>query len=167
MRGITDVEPAMSAFDPKRTLLSLPWPQRNPLRVVHVPNTVETLNQACDLFVLWDVRVALRNFVLDLDSTANGLNDTGKLGDDAVAGAAEDVTAMGGDRFLHHGTVRAHSSCGSFFVKLRKMAVLLHIGGENRSKPTFHGTFNGRAPQEPAPKEKAYILYITGRPEAR
>ena len=90
-------------------------------------------------FVLGNGRVALRNLVLDLDSAANGLNDAGELGDDAVPCAAEDVTAMGGDRLLHHSTVHAQGSCGGFFVKLRKVAVPLHIGSENRSKPTLHG----------------------------
>ena len=89
--------------------------------------------------VLGDGRVALRNLVLYLDTAANRLDDAGELSDDAVPCAAEDVTAMGGDRLLHHSTVHAQSSRGSFFVKLRKMAVTLYIGRENRSKPTLHG----------------------------
>ena len=89
--------------------------------------------------VLGDGRVALGNLVLYLDTAANGLDDAGELSDDAVPCAAEDVTAMLGDRLFHHSTVRAHGSCGGFFVKLRKVAVPLHIGSENRSKPTLHG----------------------------
>lgn len=83
--------------------------------------------------------VAIRNLVLYLDGTANGLNDAGELSDDSVSCTAEDVTPMRGDRLLHHSTVQAQSSCGGLFVKLRKAAVPLHIGSENRSKPTLHG----------------------------
>ena len=56
--------------------------------------------------ILGDGLVALRNLVLDLDTAANGLNDAGKLCDDAVPCAAEDATAMGGDRTPppQHGT---------------------------------------------------------------
>ena len=90
-------------------------------------------------FVLGDGRVALRNLVLYLDTAANGLDDAGELGDDAVPCAAEDVTADARRSPFspQHGTNQ--SSCGGFFVKLRKVAVPLHIGGENRSKPTLHG----------------------------
>ena len=94
--------------------------------------------------VLGDGRVAFGNLVLDLESAANGLNDAGELGDEAVPRAAEDMTVMGGDRLLHHSAVHAQGGRGGFFVKLREAAVTLHIGSENRSKPTFHG----RAPQE-------------------
>ena len=81
--------------------------------------------------ILGDGLVALRNLVLDLDTAANGLNDAGELCDDAVPCAAEDVTAMGGDKLLQHSTVHAQSNCGSFFIKLRKVAITLHIGREN------------------------------------
>ena len=89
--------------------------------------------------VLGDGGVALRDLVLYLYSAANGLNNAGELSDEAVPCAAEDVTAMSEDRLLHHSTVHAQSSCGGFFVKLRKVAVPLYIGSENCSKPTFHG----------------------------
>ena len=68
--------------------------------------------------ILGDGRIALGNLVLYLDTASNGLNDAGELRDDAVPCAAEDVTAMGGDRLLHHSTVHAQGSCGGFFVKL-------------------------------------------------
>ena len=90
-------------------------------------------------FVIGDRRIALRNLVLNLDRASNSFNDAGELCDDAVPCAAEDVTAMGGDKLLHHSTVHAQGSRGGFFVKLRKMAVPLHIGSENCSKPTLHG----------------------------
>ena len=53
--------------------------------------------------------------------------------------AAEDVTLMGGDRLLHHSAVHAQSHRGGFFVALRVLTIRLHIGSENRSKPTLHG----------------------------
>ena len=89
--------------------------------------------------VLRDGGIALRNLALDLYRAANGLDDAGELRDDTVPCAAEDVTAMRGDRFLHHSTVRAQSNCGGLFVELREAAIPHHIGSEDRSKPTFHG----------------------------
>ena len=93
----------------------------------------------CICSLLGNRRVALRNLVLNLDRASNSLNDAGELGDDAVPCAAEDVTVMRGDQLLHHSAVHAQSSCGGFFVKLRKVAIPLHIGSENCSEPTFHG----------------------------
>src|SRR6476620_2088567 len=68
--------------------------------------------------ILRDGRIALGNLVLYLDAASNGLNDAWELRDDAVPCAAEDMTAMGGDRLLDHSTVHAEGSCGGFFVKL-------------------------------------------------
>ena len=103
----------------------------------HVPEV--DADAELHLSVLGDRSVALRNLVLDLDGAANGLDDAGELGDDAVPCAAEDVTAMGGDRLLHHSAIHAQSGCGGLFVKLCMVAIPLHIGSENRSKPTLHG----------------------------
>ena len=97
----------------------------------HIPEV--NADAELHLSVLGDGIVTLRNLVLDFDSAANGLNDAGELCDDAVPCAAEDVTAMRGDRLLHHSTVHAQSSCGGFFIKLRKTAIPLHIGSENCS----------------------------------
>ena len=91
------------------------------------------------LLLLGNGRVALRNLVLNLDRASNSFNDAGELGNDAVSCAAEDVTFMRCDRLFHHGAVHAQSSCGAFFVKLREVAIPLHIGSENCSEPTFHG----------------------------
>ena len=102
----------------------------------HIPQV--DANAELHSSVLGDRRVALRDLVLYFDSTANGLNDTGELSDDAVPCAAEDVTAMGGDRLLHHGTVHAQGSRGGFFVTLCEAAVACHIGSEYRSEPTLH-----------------------------
>ena len=84
-------------------------------------------------------RVALRNLVLNLDGAANCLDDARKFGDDAVTRAAEDMTAMSGDRLLDHSAIHAQSARGGLFVNLCMVAISLHIGSENRSKPTFHG----------------------------
>ena len=91
------------------------------------------------LFVFGNGGVALGDFVLDLDGAANGLDDAGKLGNNAVSRAAENVAVMRGDRFLDHGTVHAQSNGGGFFVTLGMPAIAHDIGSEYRSKPTFHG----------------------------
>src|SRR5262245_36401954 len=44
--------------------------------------------------VVWDRLIAFRDLVLNLDGAANGLDDAGELGDDAVACAAEDTPLM-------------------------------------------------------------------------
>ena len=78
------------------------------VKIVLFGNHIAEVNANAKLhsFVLGDGGVALRNLVLYLDSAANGLNDAGKLGDDAVPCAAEDVTVMGGDQTPppQHGT---------------------------------------------------------------
>ena len=91
------------------------------------------------LLLLRNRSIALRNLVLDLDGAADRLDDAGELGDDAVPRAAEDVTVMRGDRLLHHGAVHAQSGCGGLFIKFGMAAIPLHIGSENRGKPTLHG----------------------------
>ena len=67
------------------------------VKIVLLGNHIARINANAELHpsVLGDGRVALRNFALYLDSAANGLDDAGKLGDDAVPCAAEDVTVMG------------------------------------------------------------------------
>ena len=89
-------------------------------------------------FVLGDRRVALSYLVLDLYGTANGLDDAGELGDEAVSGAAEDVTAVRGDRLLGYGTALAQGDRGAFFVALGMAGVPHHIGCENCGEPALH-----------------------------
>src|SRR4029077_740615 len=115
-------------------------------------------------FVLGDGNVALGNLVLDLDSAANGFDDARELGDEAVACAAEDATLMSGDRLLHHSTVHAQIGRGGLFVPLCKAAIALHIGSENRSKPTFHGERNSNEQRQ---MENTHIWYIRCAREAR
>ena len=76
---------------------------------------------------------------MDLDCAANCLDNAWEFRDDSVPGAAEDVTLVRRDRFIDHGAVHAQSGGGAFFVTLREMAAALHIGSEDRSKPTLHG----------------------------
>ena len=91
------------------------------------------------LLFLGNRSVALRNLVLNLDGAANGLDDAGELSNNAVACAAENVSAVGGDRLLDHSAIHAQGGSGGLFVNLCMVAISLHIGSENRSKPTFHG----------------------------
>ena len=77
--------------------------------------------------------------MLDLDSTANCLNDTWKFGDDAIASLAEDTAAMCGDCKLQDTAIRTQRLRGDLVVELRKVTVPSHIRSENRSKSTFHG----------------------------
>src|SRR6476646_5826893 len=49
--------------------------------------------------------VAHPDLVLDLGGAANGLDDTGELGNDAVPRTGEDVTLMRCNRLLHHRTI--------------------------------------------------------------
>ena len=110
------------------------------VEVVVLGNHVTQIDADAELhlFVLRDGGFVLGNLVLDLDSASNGFDDTGELGDEAVARATEDATLMRGDRLLHHGTVHAQIGRGGLFVPLCKAAIAHHIGSENCSKPTFH-----------------------------
>src|SRR5262245_12308021 len=68
--------------------------------------------------VVWDGLIAFRDLVLNFDSAANGLDDAGELGDDAVACAAEDTPLVCGDRLFDHCAVHAKSGRRNFFVGL-------------------------------------------------
>jgi hypothetical protein len=63
----------------------------------------------------------------------------GELGDDAVACAAEDVTAMDCDQLFHYSAIHAQSGGVGFFVPLCKAAIPLYISSKNCRKPKLHG----------------------------
>ena len=55
--------------------------------------------------VFGQVGVALGDLVLNLGGAANGLDDAGEFGDDAVARPAQRVTAMRGNRLFDNSGV--------------------------------------------------------------
>ena len=73
----------------------------------HIPEI--HANAELHSLVLRDGDIAFLDFVLNLDSAANGLNNARELGDDAVSCCAEDVALMGGDQLLHNSAVHAQS----------------------------------------------------------
>jgi hypothetical protein len=77
--------------------------------------------------------------VLDLDSAAKRLYDAREFRDDAVPSAAEDVPPMRRYRLINHRAVHPQSGGRAFFAKLSEVAITLHIGCKNCSKPTLHG----------------------------
>ena len=103
----------------------------------HVPEV--DADAELHLLFVGNGRVSLRDLVLNLDGAANSLDDARKFGDDAVACAAENVSAVGRNRLLDHSAIHAQGGSGGLFVNLCMVAISLYIGSENRSKPTFHG----------------------------
>ena len=81
---------------------------------------------------------ALSDLFLDLDGAANGFDDAGELGDDAVPRIGEDVTFMRCDRLFHRRTIDTERGGRGFLVTLRMTAIACHIGSEYRSEPTLH-----------------------------
>ena len=73
----------------------------------HIPEI--HANAELHSLVLRDGDIAFLDFVLNLDSAANGLNNARELGDDAVSCCTEDVALMGGDRLLHNSAVHTQS----------------------------------------------------------
>ena len=83
-------------------------------------------------------RVASGHLFLDRERAAEGFDNAGKLGNQPVAGAAENTASVLRDQVLDNGPMRTQGGCRGFFVGLGEPAVPLHVSRENCGKPPFH-----------------------------
>src|SRR5260370_31463558 len=73
-----------------------------------------------------------RDRVLDRDRALDGVDGTGEIGDDAVAGAAEDPPAIGRDALVENGATSGQPAQGANLILTHQAAVAGDIGGGDR-----------------------------------
>jgi hypothetical protein len=75
--------------------------------------------------------------ILDRDGALDGINGTGEIGNDTVAGGIEDPAAMGGDQRVEDRPIGLQTAQRADLVQPHQAAVLGNIGRENRGELTF------------------------------
>src|SRR6516225_2632767 len=70
--------------------------------------------------------------LLHCDRTLDGIDGTDEIGDDTVAGAAEDAPAISGDALVEDSTAGGQPAQGTDLVLSHQPAVACDIGGEDR-----------------------------------
>ncbi len=83
------------------------------------------------------IGAALVEFELDFGGAAHRLDRAGKLGDHAVAGAAEHTPIMGLDQFIDNFAISLEGGEGRFLVLAHEPGVPNHIGREDRGETTL------------------------------
>ena len=93
------------------------------------------------------IRILFGYGVLYLDSTFNGINCAGELGNKAIARGAEDPAPMRGDQSISDDPVCGEGAERAHLIPAHEAAVTLDIGGENRGELSFDRVrFHGSAP---------------------
>src|SRR6516165_4125186 len=84
------------------------------------------------LLIRWPARTVFGDGILDRDGALDGVDRTGEVGDDAVAGAAKDPPAMSGDALVENGAAGGQPAQGANLVLTHQPAVACDIGREDR-----------------------------------
>src|SRR5438105_2873016 len=79
----------------------------------------------------------LSDGVLDHDRALDGVDGTGEVGDDTIAGAAEDPPAVGRDALVENGAAGSQPAQGADLVLFHQPAVACNIGGEDRRELAY------------------------------
>ena len=90
------------------------------------------------LLAAGQVAVSVGEVLLDRHSTTRRLDRAGELGDDAVAGAAEDAAEMPGDPCIDGLSAGGESGQSGLLVRLHEAGIADDIGGEYGGQAAFH-----------------------------
>src|SRR5262245_19409535 len=111
--------------------------------------------------------------LLHCDRALDGVDRTGEVGDDAVAGAAEDASAIGRDALVEDGAAGGQSAQGADLVLTHQPAVAGDICGEDRREladrlfPLAHGADKADPFAVRGAKEALLLAAVTDRTARR
>src|SRR5215813_7879533 len=91
------------------------------------------------LAVVRQVRVFGFQFLLDLHRTTHGIDHTGKLGQQVIAGRVHHPAAMLLNKRGHDLPVGSQGADGGFFILTHETAIAFDISTEDGGELTFHG----------------------------
>ena len=103
--------------------------------------------------------------ILNCDRTLDGVDRTGEVGDDTVAGAAEDAPATGGDQLLQNYATGGQPTQGADLVLPHQPAVAFDIGRKDRRELADRFFFLANEADEPeafAVRRANKALFLSG-----